>query len=73
MERGRVKEKGRVKWYDQEKNYGFIVSESGGEYFVHRTDVIDGTLEKGQFVQFEIGEGKKGPVAKNVQTIESEE
>jgi len=62
-----------VKWYDQDKNYGFIVSDSGKEFFVHRTDVISGApLDKNQRVQFEIGEGKKGPVAKNVQALEDE-
>ena len=57
-------ERGKVKWYDQEKNYGFIVSNSGKEFFVHKTDVSVGALDKGVAVEFEIGEGKKGPVLK---------
>ncbi len=59
-------ERGKVKWYDQEKNYGFIEAENGDEFFVHKTDVVEGSLDKGQLVEFEIGEGKKGPVARNV-------
>jgi len=59
-------DRGKVKWYDQEKNYGFIEADTGKEYFVHKSDVIDGSLDKGQLVEFEIGEGKKGSVARNV-------
>lgn len=66
-------ERGKVKWFDQEKNYGFIESDNGKEFFVHKTDVSEGSLEKGQRIQFEIGEGKKGPVARNVSSLEEEE
>ena len=61
-----------VKWFDEEKGYGFIQSESGNkEFFVHRSNVDDmeGTLEKGQRVEFEIGQGKKGPIALNVRSL----
>lgn len=66
-------EKGKVKWYDQEKNYGFIQADTGEEYFVHKSDVEVGPLDKGQRVQFEVGEGNKGPVAKNVSALDEEE
>lgn len=67
-------ENGKVKWYDQEKNYGFIVSDSGKEFFVHATDVDSDTpLDKGLRVRFNIGEGKKGPVAKNVRLSDEDE
>lgn len=66
-------EKGKVKWYDQEKNYGFIQADSGKEYFVHKSDVEVGPLDKNQRVQFEVGVGNKGPVAKNVSALDEEE
>ena len=65
---------GTVKWFDTKKGYGFVadsVSE-GKDYFVHFSEIhSDGykTLEEGQNVTFEIGEGKQGEVAKNVKTI----
>ncbi len=65
-------ERGVVKWFDNEKNYGFITSDDGKEYFVHKSNVL-GPIEKGTRVQFEIGEGKKGPVALNVSEFEKEE
>ena len=66
-------ERGKVKWFDQEKNYGFVESDSGKEFFVHKSDVIEGSMDKGQRVQFEIGEGKKGPVARNVSSVDEDE
>jgi CspA family cold shock protein len=67
------RERGKVKWYDQEKNYGFIEADNKKEYFVHKSDVEEGSLDKGQAVEFEIGEGKKGPVAKRVRALDSDE
>ena len=61
---------GTVKWFDERKGYGFIVpDESGEELFVHHSDIkMDGytTLKDGQKVEYEIGEGEKGPCATNV-------
>jgi CspA family cold shock protein len=63
---------GTVKWFDAKKGYGFIsdtATENSKDYFVHFSEIqIDGfkTLEEGQKVEFEIGEGTKGEVAKNV-------
>ncbi len=64
-------ERGIVKWYDEEKGYGFVQSDDGKrEYFVHKSALVDGSsLEKGEMVEYEIGEGKKGPVAKNVRSL----
>ncbi|KYD22325.1 MAG: cold-shock protein [Caldibacillus debilis] len=60
---------GRVKWFNNEKGYGFIEVEGGGDVFVHFT-AIQGegykTLEEGQEVSFEIVEGNRGPQAANV-------
>ena len=66
-------ERGTVKWFSQEKGYGFIQSSSGQEYFVHSTKTPTGGLEPGQMVEFEIGEGRKGPEATNVQILVEEQ
>ena len=61
--------KGTVKWFNNQKGYGFITPESGSDVFVHHS-AIQGegykSLEEGQAVEFEIQEGPKGPQAINV-------
>lgn len=67
------KENGVVKWYDEEKKYGFIRSDTGNkEYFVHSSDVqnLGRSLEKGERVEFEIAETGRGPKATNVRPLE---
>ena len=65
---------GKVKWFDGKKGYGFVAETSTDtDYFVHFSEIqSDGykTLEEGQKVTFEIGEGKQGPVAKNVKATD---
>lgn len=64
--------KGKVKWFNAEKGYGFIENEEGGDVFVHFSSIQkDGfkTLEEGQAVSFEIVQGAKGPQASNVQLV----
>lgn len=62
-------EKGTVKWFNGSKGYGFISRESGDDVFVH-FKAIQGegfkTLDEGDEVEFEIGEGPKGLQANNV-------
>ncbi|MAA48912.1 MAG: cold-shock protein [Gammaproteobacteria bacterium] len=63
--------KGTVKWFSSEKGFGFIVPEDGSkDLFVHHSEIQSGgqfaTLSDGQSVEFEVGEGKKGPCAINV-------
>jgi CspA family cold shock protein len=60
---------GKIKWFSTEKGYGFIEQESGGDLFVHVNDVAGDLLQEGDSVEFEIGEGKKGPCAKDVRVI----
>jgi CspA family cold shock protein len=61
--------KGKVKWFDNKKGYGFITPENGKDVFVHHT-AIQGegykTLQEGQEVEFDIVQGPKGEQAANV-------
>lgn len=63
-----VKLIGQVKWYSQEKGYGFITKADKSEVFVHRTSLVAGvyTLLDGQTVEFEVRSSAKGPEAFNV-------
>ena len=60
---------GKVKWFDENKGFGFIEREDDDDLFVHHSEVQGGTLREGDSVEFEIGEGRKGPCATNVRTI----
>lgn len=62
--------KGKVKWFNAEKGYGFIVSEEGKDVFVHYSAIKqDGykSLEEGQEVTFDVEDGERGQLAKNVE------
>lgn len=62
--------RGTVKWFDAKKGFGFITPEDGSDdVFVHHTNIVGQgfkTLNNGQAVEFEVGEGRKGPQATNV-------
>jgi CspA family cold shock protein len=63
---------GTVKWFNDQKGYGFISQDSGGDVFVHYSAIqSDGfrTLAEGDKVEFEITQGAKGPAAANVRKI----
>lgn len=64
---------GTVKWFNAEKGYGFIAPDGGGQdVFVHYSEIqTQGfrTLDEGQKVEFEIGQGQRGPQATSVQPI----
>ncbi len=61
--------KGTVKWFSDQKGYGFVTPENGNDVFVHHS-AIQGegykSLAEGQQVEFEIEQGPKGEQAKNV-------
>ena len=64
--------KGKVKWFNGKKGYGFIAAESGEDVFVHFSEIqSDGykSLDEGQDVEFEIEQDGKGPKAKKVNKI----
>ncbi len=66
------KMQGKVKWFNNEKGFGFIEREDGDDVFVHFS-AISGegfkSLEEGQTVEFEIIEGDRGPQAANVEKV----
>lgn len=65
-------EKGRVKWFSNEKGYGFIERDGGEDVFVHYSAIQEEgfkTLDEGQEVEFEIVMGARGPQAANVVKI----
>ena len=64
---------GSVKWFNGEKGFGFIAQDGGGpDVFVHYSAVSGSgfkSLEEGQRVEFEVGQGQKGPQAQDVRAI----
>ena len=66
--------KGTIKWFNPNKGFGFIAQDFGEDLFFHRTQILDNNfwdLNKDDRVAFDVGQGKKGLVAKNVRKIAS--
>lgn len=58
--------KGKVKWFNADKGFGFIEREEGDDLFVHINEVKGRMLQEGDSVEFEVSEGRKGPCATEV-------
>ena len=63
---------GRVKWFNAEKGYGFITGQDEKDVFAHFSQIkSEGykSLQEGQKVSYEVGQGQKGPQAENITAI----
>jgi CspA family cold shock protein len=63
---------GTVKWFSEQKGYGFIEQDDGGDIFVHHSAInMPGfrSLSEGDRVSFDVGQGTKGPAAQNVMKL----
>ena len=63
---------GTVKWFSEQKGYGFIEQEDGPDVFVHHSGINGAgfkTLQEGDRVTFDIEQGRKGPAAVNVTVV----
>jgi len=60
---------GKVKWYNSVKGYGFIEHDDRDDLFVHTSELSGQAINAGDSVEFEIGEGCKGPCAVSVRVV----
>jgi len=67
------RQSGKVKWFNDQKGYGFIAREDATDVFVHHTAIqMDGfrTLREGEYVMYDLMESSKGPQALNVNRVD---
>ena len=58
--------KGKVKFFNTDKGFGFITQDNGEDIFFHVTELQSGHVSEGKLVEYDVGEGKKGPCAVNI-------
>ncbi|MDP6532644.1 MAG: cold shock domain-containing protein [Candidatus Marinimicrobia bacterium] len=64
-------QEGKVKFFNQMKNFGFITGDDGKDYFVHATSLAEGIyIREGDKVSFEVTDGERGPKAEKVELID---
>ena len=66
--------RGRVKWFNNAKGFGFIGQDDGPDVFVHFSAIQDSgfkQLQEGEEVEFDVGQGQKGPQAENVRKVKA--
>ena len=68
---GQPRERGRVKWFDAEKGYGFLIRPTGDDLFVHQSEVQDdpSELSPNGEVEYEVGSNDRGPNARRVRSL----
>jgi len=59
--------KGKVKFFNRPKAFGFIAGEDGKEYFVHESGIKQGSIDENDEVTFDVEDGERGPKAINVE------
>jgi CspA family cold shock protein len=67
-----IMSEGTVKWFNEQKGFGFIEKDGGGDLFVHYSAIQASgfkTLAEGQRVSFDVAQGQKGPAAENVKPV----
>lgn len=64
--------RGKVKFYDADKGFGFLTDDEGGSVYVHASTLPDGvtTLRPGTRVDFDVADGRRGPQALSVQLVD---
>lgn len=61
--------KGKVKFFNESKGFGFISQDNGEDIFFHVTGLESGTANQGDTVTYEVTEGRKGPCAVNIREV----
>lgn len=62
----KIMNKGKVKFFNTDKGFGFITQNQGDDIFFHVTELQSGTVNKDDIVEYDVGEGRKGPCAVNI-------